>query len=687
MLQQALSSGYFNSVITTIEKRFDFSSQMSGAIVSTFELGNLATIIFVSYYGMSRHVPRWIGTGVLLIAFGSIMFSIPHFISSNDHDDHNGTMESSRIDGEQYCRLNETIGNNGEKTKCSNGNDIPPQVYIFMFAMIMIGSGGTPIFTLGTTYIDDHVPECRSSTYMSFLYGMVGFGLVFGFLLGGTCIAIHENIFGNVPLGVTINSSRWIGAWWIGFILLGILLLIVAIPFFIFPKRLKCIKEKRQSGNNQIEIEQQIPNHSPKKLVRRQQSLSEIPSCLIRLITNPVYMITSLGSCMELAIASGFIIFLPKFLETQFEMTKSEANLMAGSVAIPGACFGIFLGSYLLQRFQLNTRGAIQMVLLFNIICCSIFMGVYFIGCPNISMAGINVPYPNDVNHTEFNLSSNCNNGCHCSTNQYEPMCDQRTGTTFYSPCFAGCRQSLKQDIEECLCLEANHTSILITSGTCLNQCGKYLYPFMFLLFIVTLLSSITQMPVVKATLRSVSQEDRSLALGLQFVLFRLFGYIPSPILFGQIIDQTCLIYKTNCNQMPSGFCMLYDVEEFRQRYIGICISLKIVSFIFFLIDLLYICYREKSETSIIVAGDDDDDVDEIKDDCALMANHNNDNNDIDDFEQLPIVSMNHDGRHNNCPTIIETNEDCHSIDSNGSFNMVPITSAMIKCSPNDSSF
>lgn len=54
---------------------------MSGAIVSTFEIGNLATIIFVSYFGTHRHIPRWIGTGIVVTAIGSLIFSLPHFMS------------------------------------------------------------------------------------------------------------------------------------------------------------------------------------------------------------------------------------------------------------------------------------------------------------------------------------------------------------------------------------------------------------------------------------------------------------------------------------------------------------------------------------------------------------------------------------------------------------------------------
>uniref|UniRef100_T1GYL2 Major facilitator superfamily (MFS) profile domain-containing protein n=1 Tax=Megaselia scalaris TaxID=36166 RepID=T1GYL2_MEGSC len=44
LIQQALSSGYINSVITTIEKRFDISSSYSGIITSSFEIGNLLRV-------------------------------------------------------------------------------------------------------------------------------------------------------------------------------------------------------------------------------------------------------------------------------------------------------------------------------------------------------------------------------------------------------------------------------------------------------------------------------------------------------------------------------------------------------------------------------------------------------------------------------------------------------------------
>lgn len=62
-LQQALSSGYINSVITTIEKRFEIPSSLSGVIASSYEIGNVITVIFVSYLGSRRHIPVWIAIG------------------------------------------------------------------------------------------------------------------------------------------------------------------------------------------------------------------------------------------------------------------------------------------------------------------------------------------------------------------------------------------------------------------------------------------------------------------------------------------------------------------------------------------------------------------------------------------------------------------------------------------------
>ena len=79
-------------------------------------------------------------------------------------------------------------------------------------------------------------------------------------------------------------------------------------------------------------------------------------------------------------------------------------------------------------------------------------------------------------------------------------------------------------------------------------------------------ISTVTQMPVLMVVLRSVAEEEKAFALGIQFVIFRLFGYIPSPILFGNVIDSTCLLWKSTCEGEAGGRCLLYDIEAFRYK-------------------------------------------------------------------------------------------------------------------------
>ena len=114
------------------------------------------------------------------------------------------------------------------------------------------------------------------------------------------------------------------------------------------------------------------------------KDIKDIPRSTWNLLTNKIYMVTCMGACMELIIVSGFIVFLPKYLETQFNLGKSEASMFTGGIAIPGACIGIFLGGYLLKRMQLRPLGAVQVRNPFDVdLNCDInFIPTHFAACP-----------------------------------------------------------------------------------------------------------------------------------------------------------------------------------------------------------------------------------------------------------------------------------------------------------------
>lgn len=67
-------------------------------------------------------------------------------------------------------------------------------------------------------------------------------------------------------------------------------------------------------------------------------------------------------------------------------------------------------------------------------------------------------------------------------------------------------------------------------------------------------------------------------------------GTIPSTVLFGKVVDQTCKLWSSD-----ESFCVLYDREKFRLFFNGMNICLKSFQFLI-LIALLIIIQRNKQK-------------------------------------------------------------------------------------------
>lgn len=186
-------------MITTIEKRFEIPSSLSGLIASSYEIGNVITVIFVSYLGSRRHIPVWIGKsmkicrrvyihveifkflgiGAVIMGIGSLIFMIPHFIAeentgvivANNTEENMCKLVSVREQEPQpFGRLASGLSsshNNLRDDNCIEGSpSTTGPVLLFVLAQLLLGCGGSPLFTLGTTYIDDHVKSDSSSLYI-----------------------------------------------------------------------------------------------------------------------------------------------------------------------------------------------------------------------------------------------------------------------------------------------------------------------------------------------------------------------------------------------------------------------------------------------------------------------------------------------------------------------------------------
>ena len=236
MLTNALTVGYRNSVITTIEKCYEFSSIISGVLSGALEVGSLIATLLVSYFCAKSHIPKCIAISSLVCSLGSLVHALPHFLAGDSYTTNNKVMNKTVSD--IMCKstaggLSFPAGNNnefGEQWRSSphealraNPFGIDPDCLIkpnhyghfltLILANVLIGTSSAPLYTLGTAYIDNHVSQENSSVYLAFIYSMLAFGPLIGYLAGAGLLQLYVDVFTikHEDLKIDPSDSNWVG--------------------------------------------------------------------------------------------------------------------------------------------------------------------------------------------------------------------------------------------------------------------------------------------------------------------------------------------------------------------------------------------------------------------------------------------------------------------------------------------
>ncbi|XP_010873836.2 solute carrier organic anion transporter family member 4A1 [Esox lucius] len=608
-LQGMIINGFINTVVTSIERRFDLRSYQAGLIASSYDIAACVCLAFVSYFGGTGHKPRWLGWGVLIMALGSLVFALPHFTTP--------PYQVSMPERTGVCSENRT-----NPCHDTEGGGLSSYRFVFMLGQFLHGIGATPLYTLGVTYLDENVKSSYAPVYIGIFYTAAIVGPAAGYLLGGYFLNIYTEV--HMTTELTPENPLWVGAWWIGFLAGGAAALVIALPILGYPRQLPGSQKyvaMRVSEAHQLKDGSQASAADP----QFGKSVKDMPRSVLLLLKNPPFLFLCLAGATEATLIAGMSTFGPKFLESQFSLSASEAATWFGYMVVPAGGGGTFLGGYIVKKLNLRCRGIIR----FCMVCALISLlaiFIFLIHCPNDPMAGVTAPYPsnlplghqyNEVYNDQYfrqmknfqngsffggNLTVGCNADCHCIRELYNPVCGA-DGVMYYSPCHAGCSAINHSEIATgrkvysgCGCvLGGNVTSRLpglAVDGKCTSSC-PHMSAFLVFLFLIISFTFLCSIPALTATLRCVPDSQRSFGLGIQWIVVRTLGGIPGPIAFGSVIDISCLLWQDQCGEQ--GSCYVYQNSAMSRYTLIAGIIYKVLGTLFFL--LASVLYKPPPES------------------------------------------------------------------------------------------
>ncbi|KTG32904.1 hypothetical protein cypCar_00047474 [Cyprinus carpio] len=130
------------------------------------------------------------------------------------------------------------------------------------------------------------------------------------------------------------EDPRWVGAWWLGFLMAATLLLLTSLPYLFFPRKMS--REEIIEALAEPSIEKIIEDKEPKTDMMEEVSLTEFlksfPKIVMRTLRNPTYLLVVLAQVNLAAMVAGLATFMGKFIEKQFAQTASFSNLMMGEL-------------------------------------------------------------------------------------------------------------------------------------------------------------------------------------------------------------------------------------------------------------------------------------------------------------------------------------------------------------------
>ncbi|KRZ19313.1 Solute carrier organic anion transporter family member 4A1, partial [Trichinella zimbabwensis] len=383
--QSMAINGLVPNSITTLESRFQLNSSQSGLFSSVYDIAVLVVLLPVCHFGDKGHKGKWLSMGMFVMAFGSLICTLPHFISE----------PYEYTEGEQFeiCRKNDSTTSlfNVKSDEILNKNAQPYFFYILLLGQVLHGIGAAPLYTLGVAYLDENVSQKMSPVYLGIYFAFATLGPALGFIIGGMLLNVNGDIDKITLDQISIKPDHpsWYGAWWIGFLITGMLSFLVSFPLSLFDKE---FNDAQKHKNTRVNEANQHSIGSAAATLHFTGQIKDLPKLCLVLLKNFTYLLLVLRDVINSFLMNAFITFMPKIFQNAFSITAGLSSIITGSIVVPVGVFGNILGGYVIKWRKLRCR---QTILL-----CTILEGIgtvltfsFLIKCYRINLAGIDSAY------------------------------------------------------------------------------------------------------------------------------------------------------------------------------------------------------------------------------------------------------------------------------------------------------
>ncbi|KAK3736822.1 hypothetical protein RRG08_000573 [Elysia crispata] len=537
------------SQITSIERHLGLSTSNTGLILSANDIGYLFAVVVGSYLGKHMHIPRTLCFSAVIFGLTSVVMALGKLTEVRAELVIGQNSSSSEENSQQQylCSPSTTWGMNSSSWDASSSNatkldgfpnnesnsvsSSPALTWAFWLMIVAAVVGGVvksyrlPLFTY---YVESNVKDSSSSALLlGTSFSAMVFGPPLAILIGAYVSSLHVDL---KETNMSQLDQRWVGAWWMGFLVVGVACIVSALPVMCFPRHL-------------IQQDSKKPKSVKKNSTR--QMIADLFSSLKRILKRPLYVLTLFTGVVEAFIGSGAFAFSQKYMEVQFNKSPQQVSMAIGIPIIFTLASGTFLGGLITTRLKMGLRGCIIAGLLRSSALLAIQCLYFVFGC----------------NNTQFAEPTPSLDSCQCDPESLLFVCGDNQ-VNYLSPCVAGCTNITQNVFTNCSGIESGLQQV--RPGLCDDGCPYFIY-FVATGCFLAFLSCLGIIPGYIQIVRTVDKTDQAIAMGASAFCATLLGTLPSPVVFGKIIDSTCQIWSP-----VGGYCLLYDKESFRFWFFGV---------------------------------------------------------------------------------------------------------------------